>query len=380
MATPVTDGMNAGVVAAIINAQGTQIDNVEQALPDKADLENGLLPVAQLPEVPEEKLPDTYYNGVQFERVLVDGLLTIQLKQSFIDSISGGSTPVDPDAASPAGSLTGRNYKFVQDTWPNDLELRTNGGTAAPYVSGTNIAVGDGAVSANYYESRVKSVSGSHKASAWVGNTAIAAASSGGGVVERTIRVNFQSEYSSNPTTSGVTWNNLKPTNAQLQQASGYSSPNFITDTGGATTISIINTSAFAGANAAVATPTPTESIYPSEIVNSGWEFTGLGNEYSIKLQGLKTDKVYQARLAGLSINNPTDTIIFKSSSVSGSVVSYNNFGTSSDNELTSNIFVLLSNLTPNSNGELTLTMSGSVSGFTKFLTILHLQETSAAV
>lgn len=179
MATPVTDGMNAGVVAAIINAQGTQIDNVEQALPDKADLQGGVLPVAQLPEIPEEKLPDTYYNGVQFERVLVDGVPTIQLKQSFIDSISGGGTPVDPDVAAPVGSLTGRNYKFVQATWPNDLELRTNGGIPVAYVSGTNIAVGDGAVAANYYEARVKAVSGIHKASAWVGNPSIAAAGGG---------------------------------------------------------------------------------------------------------------------------------------------------------------------------------------------------------
>lgn len=160
----------------MIGSLPVDLSAVNTAIEGKADKVDGLLPVAQLPTIPENKLPDTAYNGNQFERVLVNNILTIQLKQSFIDSISGGTTPVDPDATPPVGSLNGRNYAFTQTTWPNDLERRANGGTPVAYVSGAPIAVGDAAVAANYHESRVKAVAGSHKASAWVGNPAIAAA------------------------------------------------------------------------------------------------------------------------------------------------------------------------------------------------------------
>lgn len=241
MATPVTDGMTAGQVAAIINDQGLQADNNEARIEDlesvppveapvlsvnskigavvlskadiglsladntsdankpistaqntalslKADKVNGLLPVNQLPDIPEEKLPDTYYNGVQFERVLIDGLLTIQLKQSFIDSISGG-TPALPKPSAPTAFVvddtadTG-NFTYTPGYMSNsDYEQTLDGGYTVTALSAKPIEVGNVAKAIGQVGVRVKAISGSRQASEWLFNAAAYTTASVGGSV-----------------------------------------------------------------------------------------------------------------------------------------------------------------------------------------------------
>lgn len=89
---------------------------------------------------------------------------------------SGLPTPIAPTVVFDAAA---RTLKFTHTAYPNGIEYRTNSGAWGGYVAGTAIAVGDNAVSANYYECRVKAVAGGNNVGVPAGNTYIAAANSG---------------------------------------------------------------------------------------------------------------------------------------------------------------------------------------------------------
>ncbi|WP_158797660.1 fibronectin type III domain-containing protein [Pedobacter sp. L105] len=198
--------------------------------------------------------------------------------------------------------------------------------------------------------------------------------------VLRTLRINLQSEFAGAPSTGSVIWNNLNPVSSLITAANGYTSGFLNTDAGVATTAKLSNVTAFSGATAAVTdSANITNSLYPIEIVNTGWEFDDLATNYGLKIVGLDPTKFYQILAASASIGSSADVSQYISGSTTVNQNTFNNFGTNGDNELTSTYYSKLANIQTDSSGVLTFGVKGVAGRYDKFLTTLLIQETNIA-
>lgn len=127
----------------------------KSALTSKADLVNGIIPLAQL--------PDANLNAEQFE-VLYDG--SIGIKTSYLLSLGltqGGTTPTEPSNTTPAPPTltaddTANTISATHTLGTSEILVSVNGGAFTTYSGVIN--VGDVTRAAGYYRFKIKSASG----------------------------------------------------------------------------------------------------------------------------------------------------------------------------------------------------------------------------
>ena len=169
--------------------------------------------------------------------------------------------------------------------------------------------------------------------------------------IERTMRLNFGSEYSGTPSNSPFYWNTLKPTNTQLSSASGFTSELLVTDDNQTTSITASNLTAF---DAGVAEISNAQSVagntglYVNQIVNTSWQFNpGLSPDASIRLAGLTSSKLYDLYVQIVSSGDNTDQSAVTVGATSVNKNTLNNFGVSGDSEFNSSMWVKIENVVP---------------------------------
>lgn len=158
--------------AAEYNATTTSINALYDAL-----FEAGIIGVLKT-----GVLPNSILSPNQFES-LGDGSIGLI---GFENIGTGGSTLPKPLAPGITYDDVARELSFTHATYPNGIEYRVNGGGWINYTAGAKIPVGTGAVSANYYQARVKAIADTIQASNIVGNALIPSESGSDGFVNVT--------------------------------------------------------------------------------------------------------------------------------------------------------------------------------------------------
>lgn len=306
------------------------------AITNKADLVAG--------KVPNEQLSALAFNSNQFELSTVSGTTQISLKQSFIDSLGGGT--VTPTPALNASTVT-----FGTSTATSNIVNWSTVTNATSYVvrradnsamtgsttiyTGSLLTFTDNGLTASttYYYNVTASATGYTSSTS---ATAIKATSSAGGgfTVNRRLRANLTSEYGSNVPASSVTWNNLKPVSLTADQS--YLSPNLVTETNVATTIKITNIGAWDGAQNSIFDTygVPANAVYPYEVVGSCWKFQRDASN-KIRITGLDDAKYYHFYVGSCDkFDNRTNTIKIGNESKTKST--FNNYGVAGENEFAS--------------------------------------------
>ncbi|WP_316736290.1 fibronectin type III domain-containing protein [Pedobacter aquatilis] len=264
-------------------------------LATKADLVSGTVPINQLPEATLSPL--------QFE-TLPDG--TIGIKLSYLQSLGlGGTTPTltaptNLIISGATGSALTISWSTVANATSYELQRANNAaytGATTLYNGATASFNNTGLTASTNYFYRVKAKAASYSDSAYVAASGATIATTGATyTVEKTVFVNFKSEYNGVPTSNPAYVNVAQPSNTTLQTASGYTSANLVDITNTPTGFQISNITPFAGAVGEISAAQTTAGdtgVYQNAMVNTGWIVNG-GNNAKLKIFGLNASKFYQ--------------------------------------------------------------------------------------
>lgn len=167
-------------------------------------------------------------------------------------------------------------------------------------------------------------------------------AEGGSYVVERRIKINPEGEYSSPSGVSG--WNDLLVSNADIGEDGGYDSGFLNTDTGTNTAIKITAPKAWSGTNAQIISPWPDGTLYPELIGANGFKWDAWDTPPSLQITGLDPAKYYQVYIAALSNENAADEMYIGIGADVKTKITYNNYGSNTDAELESSMWVVFNN------------------------------------
>lgn len=270
---------------------------------------------------------------------------------AFTIAQTGNTTPSAPTNGVVNDSQNTFGFTLVNGiALSGNYEYTLNGGTSVANVTVNPIPVGNVAIAAGQVGVRVKAASG-RNASAWLFSTAAFTATGGAPyVVEKTVRINFNSQWAGDFGGGTPYWNYLKASNTQLAAADGFVSNALLADDNSSTSITLKNSGAFSasvGEIVAAQTTAGETGVFANAIVNSAWTLN-TGAPAAITLDNLNPAKFYQlyflmpVAISGSTVRKVTINGVSKTKTSTSLLASFGTVG----NGLADNEWIVYNNVT----------------------------------
>lgn len=231
-----------------------------------------------------------------------------------------------------------------------------------------------GLTASTNYEYRDKATAPGFMDSPWATGSKSTAGSGGEYIVERRVSLDLQGEFGNDiPAAEGVTWNTWKGDNSDLAVDGLATKTNLVTETGAATTISVVNVGAWNGSNAGSGAATGTRP-YPLPAIDGGFTFS---SDVGLKFTGANPAKKYQVYVLPFDTDsNAALDIIAGGNTVN--VVSTNNLPVGNIDDRYSNAQIAkFYNITPNGSGEFTISFHKTGSHYQATVSLILIEESN---